>query len=227
MDKGKMSKSSGNFLTLQYLIDQGYDPLDYRLFLVGAHFRSQITFSWESMDSAKNSRKSLLKQIIKLIEAAGTTGTAGAKAATGAGAAKNELAADSLARSYLDRFRLAVEQDLNTPRALSELQGLVRDSAVPAADALAALQIMDGVLGLDLVNSAAKLAETEKAAANESDPRIDALVAERIAAKKAKNFARADEIRNLLKAEGILLEDSASGTSWKRQIGGIPSGGQS
>jgi len=103
----------------------------------------------------------------------------------------------------------------------------VRDSAVPATEALAALRIMDGVLGLDLVNSAEKLAETEKAAASESDPRIDALVAERITAKKMKNFARADEIRNQLKAEGILLEDSASGTTWKRQAGGIPAGGQS
>jgi len=221
MDKGKMSKSSGNFLTLQYVIDQGYDPLDYRLFLLGAHFRSQITFSWESMDSAKNARKSLLKQIVKLIEAAGGTGTI-----AGASAAKTSLSANSSAHTYLDKFRLAVEQDLNTPRALSELQGLVRDTAVPAAEALAALQKMDSVLGLDLVNSASKLAQTEKAATNESDPRIDALVAERINAKKTKNFARADEIRNLLKAEGILLEDSASGTTWKRQAGGIPSGGQ-
>ena len=53
MDKGKMSKSSGNFLTLQYVIDQGYDPLDYRFFLLGGHYRSQLTFSWESMESAK------------------------------------------------------------------------------------------------------------------------------------------------------------------------------
>ncbi|HPA11570.1 MAG TPA: cysteine--tRNA ligase, partial [Treponemataceae bacterium] len=58
MDKGKMSKSSGEFLTLQYLIDKGFDPLDYRFFLLGGHYRSQLTFSWESMESARNSRRS-------------------------------------------------------------------------------------------------------------------------------------------------------------------------
>jgi cysteinyl-tRNA synthetase len=209
MDKGKMSKSSGSFLTLQTVIDRGFDPLDYRFFLLGGHYRSQLTFSWESMESAKNSRKSLVKQIVKLLEANGGKAPAAAKA--------GDIPASSPARAYLDRFRANIEQDLNTPRALSELQGLVRDSAVPASEALLALAAMDGVLGLDLAGTAARLIAEQSAAAGESDPRIDALVAERIEAKKAKNFARADEIRNKLKEEGILLEDSPSGTIWKRQ----------
>jgi cysteinyl-tRNA synthetase len=98
---------------------------------------------------------------------------------------------------------------------LSELQGAARDAALPAADALEAIRIMDSVLGIDLERSARELREQEEPAA-ESDPRIDALIQERTAAKKAKNFARADEIRNLLRDEGIILEDSATGTIWKR-----------
>ena len=221
MDKGKMSKSSGNFLTLQYVIDQGYDALDYRFFLLGGHYRSQLTFSWESMESAKNARKSLLKQVTKLVENAGLAGS-GSKDTAVKGlsfaAATQAISGDSPARAYLDRFKTAIEADLNTPRAFSELQGLVRDANVSAKDALAALEAMDAVLGLALVKSALSQIETQKAGAagGESDPRIDALIAERVDAKKAKNFARADEIRNLLKAEGIILEDSPSGTTWKR-----------
>jgi cysteinyl-tRNA synthetase len=68
MDKGKMSKSSGEFLTLQYLVDKGFDPLDYRFFLHGGHYRSQLTFSWESMESARNSRRSLVQRLARITE---------------------------------------------------------------------------------------------------------------------------------------------------------------
>jgi len=211
MDKGKMSKSSGNFLTLQYVIDQGYEALDYRFFLLGAHYRSQLTFSWESMDGARNARKSLIKQVAKIISNAG--GTIPDTSAS--------IPANSPAQAYLDRFRTACEQDLNTPRALSELQGLVRDAETAPSEALAALAVMDSVLGLDLAASAQRLAESQKEGeAGERDPRIDALVSERAEAKKAKNFARADEIRNQLKAEGVILEDSPAGTTWRRSPGG-------
>ena len=219
MDKGKMSKSSGNFLTLQYVIDQGYDALDYRFFLLGGHYRSQITFSWESMESAKNARKSLIKQVAKI--AGNAKGSFPDKSK--ASAAIAALPTDSPARAYIDRFRTAIEQDLNTPRAISELQGLVRDGAIPADDALAGLVLMDSVLGLSLADSARELLEAQKkeaATPAESDPRVDALVAERIEAKKSKNFARADEIRNQLKGEGIILEDSPAGTTWRRVSGG-------
>ncbi|HOC29203.1 MAG TPA: cysteine--tRNA ligase [Treponemataceae bacterium] len=239
IDKGKMSKSGGSFLTLQSILDKGYDALDYRFFLIGAHYRSQLAFSWESMESAKNARKSLLKQIAKILDAlekpaAGSadagSDTAGSAAAGSAGAGTEpgalahqavtadvaeKLFASSPAAPYLERFRSHIEQDLNTARALSELQGAARDTALPAADALEAIRIMDSVLGIDLERSARELREQEEPAA-ESDPRIDALIQERTAAKKAKNFARADEIRNLLRDEGIILEDSATGTIWKR-----------
>jgi cysteinyl-tRNA synthetase len=227
MDKGKMSKSSGNFLTLQYLVDQGYDPLDYRFFLLGGHYRSQLTFSWESMESAKNARKSLAKPIARI---AGTVkkemparyGELLARAAKGEASFDRAVAelGESGAADYLARFKTAIEQDLNTPRALSELQGLVRDQSIEAADAYLALVAMDAVLGLTLAATAEAQLDAELSPGAESDPRVDALVAERTAAKKAKNFARADEIRNLLKEEGVILEDGPAGTTWKRVAGG-------
>ncbi len=227
MDKGKMSKSSGNFLTLQYVIDQGYDPLDYRFFLLGGHYRSQLTFSWESMESARNARKSLVKQIAKIALDVKKENpdlyrkilALDAKAGNPFDAAVSGLG-ESAARDYLARFKTAIEQDLNTPRGLSEMQGLVRDQSLEGADILGSLVAMDGVLGLGLAIAADRLLEEESAAAAETDPRLDALVAERAQAKKAKNFARADEIRNLLKAEGILLEDGPEGTTWRRVGGG-------
>lgn len=205
MDKGKMSKSSGTFLTLQTIIDQGFDPLDYRFFLLGAHYRSQITFSPESMESAKSARKNLVQRIARILETAGKPESI---------PETRELPAGSSALARLEAFRGHIEQDLNTPRALSELQGLVRDAEIKPGEALAVLQAMDGVLGLKLLESA--LQSIAEAAPQEGDPRIDALIEERKAAKQAKNFARADEIRNLLKAEGIVLEDSPTGTTWKR-----------
>ena len=201
MDKGKMSKSSGSFLTLQYVIDQGYDPLDYRFFLLGGHYRSQLAFSLESMESAKNARKNLVQRITKIIEAGKES------------SAKKAMTTDSPARAYLNSFKAHIEQDLNTPRALSELQGLVRDTTILPSDALALISEMDKVLGLDLL-------ATAHAASGGNDSRIDALVEERTQAKKAKNFARADEIRNQLKAEGIILEDSPLKTTWKCEVCG-------
>ncbi len=205
MDKGKMSKSAGNFLTLQTLVDQGYHPLDYRYFLLGGHYRSQLTFSWESVESAKNARKNVVQRIARLLETSGDYSA--------------DPRSNSAVATYLDRFRQAIEQDLSTPRALAELQGMIRDTKAPPEAVCAAVREMDKVLGLQLIEEAIELNKASGQARAESDPRIDRLVQERAEAKKAKNFARADEIRNLLKNEGVLLEDSPAGTIWKRSSG--------
>jgi cysteinyl-tRNA synthetase len=197
LDKGKMSKSKGGFLTLQTLIDAGYDPLDYRLFVLGAHYRSQLQFSYEALDSSRASRKSLMETVIALKAKVGDAGVPplGPKAS-----------------SYVEAFVGHLCQDLASPRALAELWGLLRDSQVPPAEALAAAYKMDEILGLGL-------AEAKKPDAAAVDPalaaEIDALVAERVAAKKSKDWARADAIRAELKSKGILLEDGPSGTTWK------------
>jgi cysteinyl-tRNA synthetase len=203
LDKGKMSKSAGGFITLQTLIDSGYDPLDYRYLLLGAHYRSQLQFSFPAMDGAKSARKSLNEKIRALAAQAG----AGKTEPAGTEASKAE--ATGVAK-YLANFNKALEDDLSTPRALAELWGVLKDPSINPKDALAAVFDMDGVLGLGLA---------EKAVQSNNHPmswEIETLIEERKEAKKAKNFKRADEIRNMLKDWGIILEDSPSGTSWRR-----------
>jgi cysteinyl-tRNA synthetase len=200
MDKGKMSKSAGGFLILQTLVDAGYEPLDYRYFLLGAHYRSQLQFSYEGLDSARASRKALGERVLALRDKAGTAALPPASALGQA------------ASGYLSSFAEQLASDLSTPRALAELWGVLKDASLPPAEALATAFEMDRVLGLGL-------AEIERAAAPVAEASLaawaDALVAERAAAKKNKDFARADAIRAELKAKGIVLEDGASGTIWK------------
>lgn len=202
----KMSKSSGNFLTLQSLVDKGYDPLDYRYFLLGAHYRSPANFSWNSMDSAKNSRKALVQRAAKVVEAAG------GKAASSLGEKASET---------LKKFTAAIENDLGTPAALGVLQTALKDGEVPANETLLLMQKMDAVLGLKLEECAKeslkKPATVEISHAGDPEAaEIDALVAERTAAKKAKDFARADQIRDELSARGIVIVDTPNGVMWKR-----------
>ena len=203
LDKGKMSKSAGGFITLQTLVDSGYDPLDYRYLLLGAHYRSQLQFSFPAMDGAKSARKSLGERIRALAAQSGK-----AEAGNPEGA-KAEATAE-----YLANFNKAMEDDLSTPRALAELWGLLKDSSISPKDALAAAFDMDGVLGLGLAEEAAQ-AKSESLSA-ETESYVKNLIEERNEAKKSKNFKRADEIRNMLKEKGIILEDSPSGTSWRR-----------
>ncbi|MDR3138793.1 MAG: cysteine--tRNA ligase [Treponema sp.] len=206
LDKGKMSKSSGNFLTLPSLAEAGYEPLDYRYFLLGGHYRSQLQFSYEALEGARNARKSLRDRIRALADRAG-----GIPAPAGNGGGP-ELPAEGKAASYLAAFIRAMEDDLSTPRALAELWGLLRDTALSPGEALAAALDMDRILGLGLAEEAGKKG-TE-------DPdfvrKIEGLIAERSEAKKAKDFARADKIRQELKEQGIILEDGAGGTAWRR-----------
>jgi len=200
LDKGKMSKSTGGFLTLQALVDKGYDPLDYRYFLLGGHYRSQLQFSWDGLEGAKNARASLTDKIRALAEKAGRAGEDGS-------------GAQGAAAEYAQTFNTAIEDDLNTPRALAELWGLARDGAVEPLAALAAVYDMDEVLGLGLRS----VLEQEKQPEDEGFRReIEGIIAERAAAKQAKDFAQADRLRQNLKERGIILEDGPGGTSWRR-----------
>ena len=201
MDKGKMSKSKGSFVTLQSLVDGDIDPLDYRYFCLGGHYRSQLTFSWESMEQSKASRKGLIEKILDLREK-----SAGADL-------PNKTEFVPAAAERLQRFEDSLADDLAVPRALAELWQLVRDPSIPASHALAAALDMDTVLGLGLAAARKSEIPLDKALV----ARIDGLVAERTAAKKAKNWAAADAIRATLKEMGISLEDGPAGTTWKMQ----------
>lgn len=227
----KMSKSKGNFLRLQTLKDKGYDALDYRFFLLGGHYRKQIYFSWSAMDSAKNGRASLVSKVAKLAAKAnlklydksssgGMLGKVYKK-----GEADNRAHFSSKANEYLDSFKAALENDLLIPVALGTLNKVVKDSSLDAKEALSLVSRMDSVLGLKLIEKAGiaqKDAEKTSAAVvvDHSDDaeaaEIDALVAKRTEAKKNKDFATADKIRNDLAARGITIIDSPTGAIWKR-----------
>lgn len=198
----KMSKSSGNFLTLSSITEKGYSALDYRYFLLGAHYRSQVFFSWDAMDSAKNARHSLVKKVLQVFENA---------------SGMESVASSKKVVSYLDDFTASLENDLSTPKALSVLQIALKDSSVNANEMLFLINKMDRVLGLNLIEEAKKLNQSVD---NHSDDKeaaeINQLIEERANAKKAKDFAKADKIREDLSSRGIIITDTAQGTVWKR-----------
>ncbi len=195
MDSGKMSKSKGGFLTLQTLIDEGFDPLDYRYFLLGAHYRTQLRFSFDNLTGARRARLSLEEKIRELI-------------AAGAELLPIDKLSDN-AVEYRKSFRADLEADLNTPRTLAVVWTLLKDDTLPPSEAYSLLLDFDTVLGLDL-------AKVQPSGEPELSDDEKGLLEERIQARTAKNWARADEIRDYFQAKGLVLKDTPNGTVVKR-----------
>ena len=194
---GKMSKSKGEFLTVSLLEEKGYDPLVYRLFCLQSHYRKGLTFSWDNLDNARTTYDKLVARVAAL---------------------KDEGAVDEAAAApYKDAFREALGNDLNTSLGITRLYDVLK-SGLNDATKRAMVARFDQVLGLDLLQKAEALREkaAAQAAPAEGDGEIDALVAARTAAKKAKNFAEADAIREQLKAMGVEVIDTPQGPVWKR-----------
>ncbi|MBR1403402.1 MAG: cysteine--tRNA ligase [Treponema sp.] len=233
LEGGKMSKSSGHFITLQTelppekgfsLTSKGFAPLDYRFFLLGGHYRKPLIFSMDALESAKNGRAALNERVAKLITKAEQTENVKLKTENYV-EVLGEIAKNLGETENLKRFREGLENDLATPVALSALQKASNGKGQKASEALAEIFVMDKVLSLSVIENAIALAEkqAEKAQApvddHAGDPEaaeITALVEERTAAKKAKDFARADEIRNQLSQRGITIIDTPQGPTWKR-----------
>lgn len=193
-DSGKMSKSSGEFLTLSVLKEKGYDPLDYRYFCLSGHYRSQLKFSFEALDHARAARRNLFDKIAQL-------------------KAEGEAAKDpgEKAMGYMRAFDEAMENDLSAPQALSQLWLMLKDD-IPSSDKLAAAYHMDGILGLGLEGIEASCAET---VGGEEERE---LLEERSAAKKARDFARADEIRDILLERGFIVRDTPQGPVLEKRV---------
>ena len=195
-DTGKMSKSKGEFLTVSLLEQKGYDPMAYRLFCLQSHYRRNLVFNWENLDNAAGAYQKLVAKIATLN-------------------AEGEVDAAAL-DSMKERFLGALNGDLNTSLAITAVYDVLKAKCNDATK-LAALADFDQVLSLNLISAAeaVRKKQAEEEAAN-ADPEVDALVAARTAAKKAKNFAEADRIRDELKAMGIEIIDTPQGAKWRR-----------
>jgi cysteinyl-tRNA synthetase len=189
-ETGKMSKSKGEFLTVSLLESKGYNPIAYRFFCLQSHYRKPLVFSYEALDQASATYNKLLKKIASI---------------------KDEGEIDN---AFIDGVRAdfikAVGNDMNTALGITAIYNILKADA-NGASKLAALKAIDEVLSLDLVKEAVEEAPVEK---SELEIEIEALIAERAQAKKDKNFARADEIRNSLKERGITLLDTREGTTY-------------
>ena len=203
----KMSKSKGEFLTVSLLEEKGYDPIVYRFFCMQSHYRKGLVFSWENLDNAAVAYNKLIARI------------AGLKSGEG------EVDAAVVAE-YREKFIKQVGNDLNTSMGVTALYDVLKAKTNDVTK-LAILADFDQVLSLSLLEKAAKVREEQaKAQANkavggytitgEGDEAIDAQVMARYEAKKAKNFAEADRIRDELKAQGIEITDVPGGATWKR-----------
>ena len=204
---GKMSKSKGEFLTVSLLEEKGYDPLAYRWFCLQSHYRKALVFTWENLDNAVAAYNKLIARIAAL---------------------KPEGEVEqAVFDEYKAKFIQTMGNDLNTSMGVTAIFDVLKAKTNDATK-LALIGDFDQVLSLSLLEKAAKVreeqakAKTAQAAGGEytvtgeGDPAIDALVMQRYEAKKAKNFAEADRIRDELKAQGIEIIDTKGGASWKR-----------
>ena len=209
VDNEKMSKSKGNFFTVRDVAQQyGYEPI--RLLMISCQYRSPINYSYDSLMQCKTSLQ-------RLHTCKDSLAFALKNAEEGASDALDEINAEFTA--VRERFCAAMDDDLNTADAIGTLFDLVRYinknvlvSAPKKADVEAAVAVFNEITGvLGIVYDEAPAGETDE------DAEIEALIAERTEARKTRNWARADEIRNQLTEMGIVLEDTPQGVKWHRK----------
>ncbi len=205
IDNKKMSKSLGNFFTVRE-ISEKYDLQILRFFMLQAHYRSPLNFSADLMEASKNSldrivtAASNLKHLMDNSEAKEMTA--------------EEIAALEEAKAFVQKFEEAMDDDFNTADAISSVFELVKfaNTHANAENSKEYLESLKNML-TNLCDILGVIVEKEEELL---DTDIENLIAERQAARKAKNFARADEIRNTLLEKGIILEDTREGVKWKR-----------
>ncbi len=201
IDNKKMSKSLGNFFTVRDIAEK-YDLQVLRFFMLSAHYRSPLNFSAELMEAAKSGLERIVSAAIRLRELLPN-------------APEGKLTEEekTAVAGYVAKFEEAMDDDFNTADAIAAVFELVKYANIHASETSTAgisymsekLQALCDILGIITEKQEELLAED-----------IEALIAERQAARKAKNFARADEIRGELLAKGIVLEDTREGVKWKK-----------
>ncbi|MEZ3466941.1 MAG: cysteine--tRNA ligase [Schaedlerella sp.] len=205
IDNRKMSKSLGNFFTVRE-ISEKYDLQVLRFFMLSAHYRSPLNFSAELMESAKNG----LERIVTAAENLRFL----MKNAQAEAMNESEKEAFAKTREYVEGFEKAMDDDFNTADAVAAVFELVK-YANTTADGDSSKEYLQGILDVrgKVTDVAVIIVEKHEELL---DADIEALIEERQAARKEKNFARADEIRDELLARGIILKDTREGVQWKR-----------
>ena len=193
---GKMSKSKGDFLTVSLIESKGYNPLVYRMFCLQSHYRKPLVFSYEALDNMVAAYNKLAKKVAEL---------------------KNEGEVDKeVFAQYKAKFEDALCNDLNTSMAITVLYDVVKADTNDATK-LALINDFDYVLSLNLYEEGKKLNETPANAGVDAELEafVLAKIEERAAAKKAKDFATADAIRDELLAKGVAIKDTREGVKWE------------
>ena len=191
---GKMSKSKGEFLTVSLLKEKGYDPMVYRFFCLQSHYRKSLEFSYENLDNAAAAYQKIVARTARLIK-------------------ESDGKADESALKVLtDKFRAALDNDLNTSLGITALLDIFKSDA-NAATKLAAIKSVDEVLSLDMIPHAEKLNTSDS---EDIPAEIAELIEQRKAARKAKDFALADSIRDQITALGYAVEETREGTKVRK-----------
>lgn len=200
--RGKMSKSTGEFLTLQSLVDRGYHPLAYRLMCLQAHYRSELEFTWEGLGAALVR----LKRMVMAVE----------KLKADMAASKQPEGSFPLSEQELALFDDAISADLATPEVLTALEGVLSNKKMPAAKRIQLVRIADDLLGLNLLELTRGDLRIDPVDAGIVQDEIDRLIARRKQARAEKDFAASDAIRDELAAKGVeVMDGDALGWEWK------------
>ena len=192
---GKMSKSKGAVLTVSVLKEKGYNPLVYRMFCLQSHYRKPLEFSYEVLDNVTAAYNKLAKKIAEIND-------------------EGELD-KAMYDKYNNAFIDAISNDLNTSMAITVLYDVVK-ADMNGKTKLALINDFDKVLSLNLVEAGKAMAEDSSNVDAELEKFINEKIAERAAAKKEKDFAKADAIRDELLSKGIAIKDTREGVKWER-----------
>jgi cysteinyl-tRNA synthetase len=186
-ESGKMSKSKGKTLTVDTLIENGYDPLSYRFLCLQSHYRKQLTFSYSSLDGAENAYKKLKNKVLNL--------------------SKDGEVETSVFNEYKNKFVSFLEDDINTANAISVIYDVLKAETNDLTK-YELIKDFDKVLGLELTTETNNTSEVDTEF-------INSKIEERNEAKKNKNYELADQIRNELLEMGIILKDTREGTTFE------------
>jgi cysteinyl-tRNA synthetase len=191
IDEKRMGKSEGNFVTLQTLIDKGFDPLAYRYLCLQAHYRQKLNFSWEALESAQNGLNNLQEKVLEIC---------------GDFAGKKVSEIDSAASKYIDEFEQSINDDLNTSSALATLYDFLKADFKDEV-AWSFISRADQVLGLGL----------GLVSKSEIPSEVEVLAQQRLKARSKNDWKLADELRSQIEQQGFIIKDTESGYSIKKK----------